>query len=140
MVIDMSIPRDRVRLAVGDTQDIVILGDSVYDYLLDTQGYSEPVATQKAAYYILGQLAPNTRQRLDRIEVYGNQAFEQYVALIKMVIKDPSAGINIGAVWGGGVSIEDFVASANDPDVILKPIPTYDDYNSYEYILGVEKF
>ncbi len=126
MVIDMDIAADRVRLNVADTGDIPILPTSVYEYLLTKYSNNETAATKEAAYLILGQLSGSSRERLDRIEFYGHQKFEQYLKFIQEVIKNPNGIYNLGGIYCGGIDVADVAANDADTTVVQKDIPTYE--------------
>lgn len=133
MVLDLTQARDRVRLAVADTNDLPVLSNDVYDYLLSKYTNNETAATKEAAYLILGQLSFNTRERLDRIETYGNMAFDQYLKFIGEVIKNPNGYLNMAGIYAGGVDKADFIANNEDQTVIQNKFPTYNSYDDYEY-------
>lgn len=128
-VIDLTKAEDRVRLACADTSDLPILTDAVYTYLLTKHSDNEVAATKEAAYLILGQLSTATRERLDRIEFYGNQKFEQYLVFIKEVIKNPNGYLNSAGIYAAGISISDIEANEDDPDIVKREIPNYE-YNA----------
>lgn len=123
MVIDMTDPVHRVRLAIGDISDTPLLTNDVIQYYLDTNSQNEVVAIKQAASNILVLLSYGTRERLDRVEVYGNQAFEQYLKVLKEVINNPSSASNPAGIYGTGVFIDDIKANQADSSVIQNRIP-----------------
>lgn len=125
MTLDLTNPVDRIRLKLGDWQDIEILPDAVYEYYLEANDNNERAATIDAAYAILATLTQSTRQRLDRIEYYGEQAFSQHLTFIKEFIRSPYSSFNTAGIYAGGVDKEDFYSNLADSTVINKRIPTY---------------
>ena len=94
---------------------------------MEKHSNNETAVIKEAAQIILGSLSYGTRERLDRIETFGNQAFEQYLKYLKEVIKSPTGNYASAGVYCGGVYREDFINNVTDPEVIQKPIPSYDD-------------
>lgn len=89
-IIDLSTPVGALRLRLGDTRDLPMLDDCVYEQALrDTKGNLK-AATILCGQYILAQLAFKTHQKLGLLEVWGSEAFKNYQAYLMLVIKDPS--------------------------------------------------
>lgn len=133
MVLDLTIATDRVRLAVADYSDVPLLPDSVYQYLLTKNSDNEAAATKEAAYLILGQLSQQTDERLDRLQFYGSQAFNQYLTFIQEVIRSPSSALNLATIYAAGVDREDVLNNKLDTTVIHHRLPIHDcsDYGLY---------
>ena len=123
MVIDPSQAVDRVRLMVGDTQDLIILSDDTYQYLLDKNNGNENAAAKESAYMILAQLSYNTRVRLDRIETYSQQAFENYLKFIKEYIKSGTGPLALAGIYAAGISKTDILQNQADPDIVQRRMP-----------------
>lgn len=124
--IDMSKPVDRMRMRLGDWDDVTILPDHVYEYYLTANDNNEKAATVEAAYAILAILTHNTRERLDRLEFYSQQQFDQHLTLIREYIRNPNSSFNTAGIYAGGVDREEFLNNLADPTIINKRIPTYD--------------
>lgn len=140
MILDLTDPIARVRLAVADWQDIPILPDETYEYLLTKNSNNEPATIKEAAYIILGTLSFGTRQRLDRVEVYGNMSFDQYMKFIKEVIKNPSGNYTTAGVYAAGVYVSDVLNNQADTEVIQKRIPVGDSDNGQYEVLSEPSF
>ena len=124
MILDLSDPVHRIRLAVADTADpLVFPQDEVYQGILDKNNGNESATIKEMAGYILGQLAYGTRQRLDRIETYGHQAFEQYLKFLNDVIRSQKSGMSLAGIYAAGISIADIEANQSDPDIVQRRMP-----------------
>lgn len=111
---------DRVRLMVGDTSDIQYLPDSVYQYELTKNNNDERTAAKTCAMYILGMLTSRTKERLDRIEIYGAEAFNNYLNFLKMLV-DPRNSFDVATPYAGGISISDVDTNNANTDVVQNP-------------------
>lgn len=127
MVIDMTSPIGRIRVKVGDTADVPILPDNVYEFYFKENKENEKATVREVAYVILGVLSQNTRQRLDRIETFGQQAFDQYLKFIQQVINNPTTVLTTsGGYFGGyvgGISKSDFTKNLTNRDNIVTDMP-----------------
>lgn len=127
MIIDMTSPIGRIRMKVGDTADVPILPDNVYEYYLEENKGNERATIREVAYVILGTLTQNTRKRMDRIETFGQQSFDQYLKFIQQVINNPLASLtSSGEFCGGyvgGVSKSDFTKNLDNFDNIPTDMP-----------------
>lgn len=129
--IDLSTAVGRIRAAIGDWVDPVILDDAAISQVYANSGSNENQAIRTCAFYILGTLSRNTRERVDRIEWYGSESFKNYLSYIEKVITNPSSGLpgmSIGGIYAGGISKEDFTTNTADGDIIQKEIPSYTNY------------
>lgn len=89
-IIDLSTPVGALRLRLGDTRDLPMLDDCVYEQaLLDTNGNLK-AATILCGQYILAQLAFKTHQKMGLLEVWGAESFKNYMTYLMLVIKDPN--------------------------------------------------
>lgn len=88
-VIDPSTSVGKIRLRIGDWQDLPILPDSVIQSALDDCQGNVPRAASLCAQYVLGTLTSKTHRKLANIEVWGNERFTNYVAFIKLTILNP---------------------------------------------------
>lgn len=148
MVLDLDNAVDRIRLACADFDDIPILPDNVYEYLLSKHSQNEAACIREAAMNILGVLSKNTRQRLDRLEVHGNESFEQYMKFINSVIRDPSGAFSGGAgIYAAGITKSDILANESNTSIIQRRIPVQndveihsDEWNTGEYNTDIEDY
>jgi hypothetical protein len=89
-ILDLSTPTGLLRIRVGDTRDLQLLSDEVYEQALTEANGNLKKATRICAMYILGQLAFKSQQSLNTLTVYGNQQFSQYRQYVEMLLKDPN--------------------------------------------------
>lgn len=127
MAIDTSTPEGRVRLNVGDITDVPVLEDDAYVFFVANNNGNENAATKQAAQTILAVLSQRTHERLDRLEWWGSEAFENYLKFVQDVIRNPNSSMNIAGVYAAGIDVEDVAANKADPTVVQKPLPSYDD-------------
>lgn len=121
--LDLTSAVDRVRLAVGDYQDLEIFPDSVYEYVLDKNADNEVASIKEMASLILGALSQSSsRCRLDRIEIYSG-TFEQYFKFLKEVIKNPTGAYSSAGIYAAGIYIEDVLDNQADQDVVQRRLP-----------------
>lgn len=125
--IDLSTPVGRIRAATGDWQDPVVLRDEDIEAVYTNSSENENQAIKTCAYYILATLARNGHERLDRIEIWGSDTFNNYLKYVEKVITNPAGGLGVGgaSIYAGGVDKEDFYNNLTDSTVINKRIPTY---------------
>lgn len=90
MILDLNNPVSLIRLRCGDTRDLPILPDEVYESALIEKKGNLKQASLLCCQYILAQLSFKTHQRMNLLEVWGNEAFHQYLQYVKMVIDNPS--------------------------------------------------
>lgn len=90
MILDLSNPVSLMRLRCGDTRDLPILPDEVYESALQEEKGNIKRASLLCCQYILAQLAHKCHQRMNMLEVWGSEAFKQYIEYVRMVAKDPS--------------------------------------------------
>ena len=125
--LDLSLAVDRVRLAIADWNDPEILDDDVIEYVLTKNYNNESASIRECAMYILGMLAHDTHQRVDRIEFWGNERFTQYLTYLQKTINNP-AFYQIAGVYAGGIDEADVAANVVDTNTIVKEIPSYSNY------------
>jgi hypothetical protein len=89
-VIDASTDLGRVRLKIGDTSDLHILSDGVITQTLIDNGNSVSRASTTCAQYILALLSQNSHQRLVNVEIWGSEAFNNYLKYLKEVVLNPN--------------------------------------------------
>ncbi len=100
---------DRVRTVVGDTSTSnEFLTDDWYTYYLTQNSSNETLAAIAAAKSILSKFTANTRAKLDQLEVYDNQQFDQYLQWLKEFMENPSiSGLRSPVPYMGGLSDSD---------------------------------
>lgn len=90
MALDPTTPVGMLRLRVGDYLDLPILPDIVYESALTECENNLPKATILCAQYILASLTHSVHQRLQAIEIYSNQRYENYLSFLKTTILNPN--------------------------------------------------
>lgn len=90
MALDASTNIGKLRLRVGDWSELPFLPDEVYQSTLDDTNNSLPKSAVIVAQYILGMLARRTDRKLQQLEVYGSQVFEQYMQFLKETVLNPN--------------------------------------------------
>ncbi len=88
-VIDPTSTTGKLRLRCGDTSDLPILSDEVYEQTYTDSGNSLNRASVTCAQYILALLSQNTHQKLVQIEVWGGEAFTNYMNYLTKVVLNP---------------------------------------------------
>ena len=114
--IDPSTNLGKLRLRLGDFLDIQQLPDAVYNQvILDHTDTNGNVNLRECAMlcgsYILASLAFSVHSKMQLLEVYGSEAFNNYKSYLMMVTKDPSFN---------QVSPIPYVAGADDIHPILQ--------------------
>ena len=101
MILDLNNPVHIIRLELGDTKDLQIYSDAEYQYYLDKNDGNLKQAIIESGHAILMKLSHGSRQRLDRIEFYGNQNFEQFMKALERKIAQLSGKASRGEVAAG---------------------------------------
>ena len=134
-MIDLNTPVGQLRLETGDVGDIVILSDAEYSYILSKYGNSVKDSVIDALYAVLARLSFKTRERLDRIEYFGNQSYEQYKTFVENKIKQLNGTGFVASnfnVYAGGISVEDAEKYKSDSDLIQWHNPLENDNFDWE--------
>ncbi len=114
---DLSNPIMVLRLNLGDTaSDFEILKDGDYQYFLDKYDGNERRATIDAARAILFALSSKTRERIDVLEIHGDQWARQYSAALIEMLRNPELTISVAIPYAGGISKQDMYENDNNSD------------------------
>lgn len=89
MILDLNNPVSLMRLRCGDTRDIPVLPDEVYERTLIDKNGDVKSASILCAQYILATLAFKSHQKMMGLEVWGKEAFDSYKEYLIMVTKNP---------------------------------------------------
>lgn len=89
-IIDPTTPLGKVRLRIGDWQDITILPDVVIQSALTDCNNNVPRASTLCAQYILATLTAKTHKRLAQVETWSSEQFENYVQFLRMTVLNPN--------------------------------------------------
>jgi len=126
MVLDLENPVHRVRLNIADWSDLPVLSDDVIEYTLTQNAGNEAAASKICATYVLGILSQQTHERLDRIELWGSERFNNYMKYIKEFITSPIGGLFANAgIYAAGIDRAEVEANNNDCTIIQNKIPSY---------------
>ena len=125
-VIDPSTPLGKVRLRIGDWQDIVILPDTVINSALTDCQDNVPRASALCAQYILATLTAKTHRKLAQLETWSNEQFENYVQFLKLTVLNPHMMATSPVPYTGGIEdhplitfVEEWNASYNSTSDVL---------------------
>ena len=113
-LIDPTTPLGKLRLRVGDTNDLELLPDSVYLSTLDDCSQNVPRATIIVAQYILAMLTSQTHQKLAQIEVYGSDFYKQYESFIRLTILNPNLSQLAPIPYAGGLTVQNPLTKFTD--------------------------
>jgi len=142
--LDLNDPADVVRLNIGDTSDIEWLSDTEIQFALDANAGNVVAATKQSAMYILARMAFSGRERLDKLEFYGSEVYNNYLKFLKEVINNATLNASAG-VYVGGMNLADVQANLQDSTLVQKriinyPAGSYDDSDLNLYrVPDVEK-
>lgn len=114
---------DRVRMMIGDVDpQNEYLTDLWYGHYLNKNSQNETLAAIEAARSILVKFTNNTREKVDQVEIWGNDQFNNYLDWLKDFIENPSiSGLRSPVPFGGGISKEDISNRKSDSDNNLAP-------------------
>lgn len=113
-LIDPTTPLGKLRLRVGDTNDLELLPDAVYISTLDDCSQNIPRATSIIAQYILAMLTSQTHQKLAQMEVYGSDWYKQYESFIRLTILNPNLSQISPIPYAGGLTVQNPLTKFND--------------------------
>lgn len=137
--LDLSSATDRVRLNIGDTSDIPWLADTEIDYALSYNNNNEAAATKQCASFILARMAYNGHEKLDKLEFFGSDVFNQYMRFLKDVLNN-SVYNAMGGIFVAGMNLEDTRNNKLDTTIVQHKLPiySYEDYTDPDKtVLGV---
>lgn len=108
-------PTDEIRLIVGDVwDDIELLTDADYQFMLDRAGGSVARAAVEAARAILFKIARFARERAGNIEVYGGDWFTHYKDALLAFVRNPELSISVAMPYAGGIDRKDMLKNDQD--------------------------
>lgn len=112
-----------LRIEFGDTDDsFLILQDSEYKYLINKYGTNDRSLNQEVTFTLLSKLAlTSVRERVGQEERYGNNAFDNYIKLLKLKLKDPSFGSIAPISYFGGTYRDISEYYDTDPNFTWQP-------------------
>lgn len=90
-VLDPSSNVGKVRLRIGDWQDLVILPDAVIEQALADNENNLPRTAKLCAQYILATLTHKVHRKLTgQMEVWAGEEFDNYIKFLKATILNPN--------------------------------------------------
>jgi len=108
---------DRLRLSLGDTStSFTILDDATYSYYLTKNNNNEKRTARELMPIALMQLTQMRRERAYQVEVYGADAFNNYMQALKLAINNPAIYDVEFTPYAGGISRSDMASHNNDTD------------------------
>lgn len=114
-IIDLNSPIGLLRYRCGDFLDgAQQLPDEVYQSALDEKNGNMRAAAILCCQYILAGLAFSTQQKMGVIEVYGQQAYQQYRDYLMLIVKDPNFSGISPIPYGGDGSESPIVSFSKD--------------------------
>ena len=118
---DLSNPVMVLRLYLGDTSsEYEILKDGDYQYFLDKYNGNERRATLDAARAILFALSSKTRERIDVLEIHGDQWARQYREALIEMLRNPELTLSVSMPYAGGISKQDMYENDNNSDNVTR--------------------
>ena len=116
---DPNNPIDRVRIRVGDTDPLnEYVTDTWYSYYLTENNNNETLTAIDIAKLIIVQFTGSTREKVDQVEIWGNDKFDNYLEWLKDFIENPSlSGLGSPSPYASGISISDMDSYKEDSDV-----------------------
>lgn len=98
MALDPTTDIGKLRLRVGDWSDLPYLPDEVYQATLDDTSNNLPKSATILAQYILGILTRKTHRKLQQLEVFGSDQFNQYLQFLKETVLNPNQLFNLAPI------------------------------------------
>lgn len=116
-----TVPTDAIRLSLADTSsEFELLKDVEYQYYLDKYDGNERRATIDAARAILFVLASKTRERIDVLEIHGDQWARQYRDALIEMLRNPELSLSVAMPYAGGISKEDMYLNDSNSDNVTR--------------------
>ena len=114
-------PIDAIRLTLADTfDDIELLKDGDYVFFLNKYNGNVRRAAIDAARSILFKLARSTRERIDVLEIHGDQWARQYREALIEMLRNPELTISVAMPYAGGISKQDMYENDNNSDATTR--------------------
>lgn len=129
MALDFTKAVDRVRLKTGDTFEIPIYDDTIYQKVLDAANGNEYKAAVDMAGYILAKFAnEGFRERASAYECYGKERFQSYLDYVREFLRTAKDDVIFNAkVYAGGISLSDMQQNDMNPDNNIVPTTDFDE-------------
>lgn len=96
----------KIRLRIGDWQDLPILPDVVIESALTDCQNNVPRAAALCAQYVLGTLTAKTHRKLSQLETWGNEHFNNYVQFLKMTVLNPHLMATSPVPYSGSTGVD----------------------------------
>ena len=113
-MIDPTTDVGKLRLKVGDIQDITILPDAVYIQTLTDNGSNINRSAKVCAGYIAAILSQRSHERLSFIEIWGSEGYKNYLSYIKEIILNPNMSDVSPIPYGAGTSTTNPIMTFNN--------------------------
>jgi len=103
MNIDYSTNVGKVRMRIGDVTDLPYLSDDVISTVISDSNNNLVQASKICAQYILAQLAYSTHSKMNQLEVWGAESFNNYKQFLVLLVKDPLTSGYAPIPYGAGL-------------------------------------
>lgn len=121
--------RDRLRLAIGDTDNYdLVLSDAIYDFAIvqntDSSGtYNQHRCIIELLRYIVSKLAHYSDEVTNELENKYEQRYKHFVELLDKYLNDPSfANSGFKGGYTGGLYVADVDANRANSAVVHNPL------------------
>lgn len=107
-----------IRYELADTSDLPVMSDAEIQYYLTKHDGNLNRTSMDVAKAMLFKLSMAGSETVDIFSINGSRAAAQYIAALKMYIKDPSLNpfIQTAMPYAGGISKSDMEANDANPD------------------------
>ena len=132
-------PIDAVRLRVGDTvESDISLSDQEISYFIVIENTNILPASISAAYAISAKATKLADEVTGEVEVKWSQRARNYITLAERLTDEfnGSDGSKVTAAFAGGISINDMVTRAQDPDRVTSQFHIGQDNNIFGIPFG----
>lgn len=99
--IDPTTSLGKLRLKVGDISDLPLLPDIVYTQTLADNNDNINSSALTIAGYILAILSQRSHEKLSFVEVWGAEAYNNYLSFLKTVIQNPFMSGSVAYAYAG---------------------------------------
>lgn len=113
MIIDPSTNIGKLRLKIGDTNDLILLPDTVLQQTLTDNDNNVNRSAKVCAGYIAAILSQRTHERLNFIEIWGSEAYKNYMDYIKNIMLNPNMSDVSPIPYGAGTSTTNPIMTFN---------------------------
>jgi len=114
MVIDPTTNVGKLRLKIGDVNDITLLSDAVLNQTLTDNDNNINRSAKVCAGYIAAILSQRSHQRLSFIEIWGSEGYKNYMDYIKNIMLNPNMSDVSPIPYGAGTNTVNPIVTFKD--------------------------